>query len=98
MSPSDSSPSSPIARHNVVATANELIAHLKSGIANVEVKFSGPHVLLNTVSAKIPGQALKIILALEDFSLQILHVNLSTTDDAMIISFTIKVIKTILIF
>ncbi|KAL8127854.1 hypothetical protein AgCh_014694 [Apium graveolens] len=98
MSPSNSSPSSPINRHNVVATANELVAHLKSGVADVELKFSGPYVLLKTVSAKIPGQALKIILALEDFSLQILHVSLSTADDAMIISFTIKVTKTISIF
>ncbi|KAK1392255.1 Transcription factor SPEECHLESS [Heracleum sosnowskyi] len=91
MSPSNSSPSSPVDRHNAVAAANDLAANSKSGIADVEVKFSGPHVILKTVSAKIPGQALKIILALEDFSLQILHVRLSTTDEAMIISFTIKI-------
>nr|KYP58635.1 Transcription factor SPEECHLESS [Cajanus cajan] len=71
---------------------NELVANSKSASADVEVKFSGPHVLLKTVSQRIPGQALKIITALEDLALEILHVNInSAADDTMLNSFTIKV-------
>ena len=70
---------------------NELVANSKSAIADVEVKFSGPHVLLKTVSQRIPGQALKIISALEDLALEILQVNISTADETMLNSFTIKV-------
>lgn len=70
---------------------NELVANSKSAIADVEVKFSGPHVLLKTVSQRIPGQVMKIISALEELALEILHVNISTADETMLNSFTIKV-------
>ncbi|KAF9602080.1 hypothetical protein IFM89_024847 [Coptis chinensis] len=69
----------------------ELSSNSKSSVANVEVKISGANVLLKTVSSPITGQALKIIAALEGHSLEILHVNINTTDDTMINSFTIKV-------
>ncbi|MED6223792.1 hypothetical protein PIB30_077545, partial [Stylosanthes scabra] len=69
---------------------NELVANSKSAMAEVEVKFSGPHLLLKTVSQRIPGQALKIISALEDLALEILQVNISTADETMLNSFTIK--------
>ncbi|XP_021654894.2 transcription factor SPEECHLESS-like [Hevea brasiliensis] len=70
---------------------NELVANSKSAIADVEVKFSGPNLQLKTVSPRIPGQALKIISALEDLSLEILHVSMSTLDETMLNSFTIKI-------
>ncbi|EEF48992.1 transcription factor SPEECHLESS [Ricinus communis] len=70
---------------------NELVANSKSAIADVEVKFSGPNLLLKTVSPRIPGQATKIISALEELSLEILHVNVSTVDETMLNSFTIKI-------
>ncbi|XP_057950468.1 transcription factor SPEECHLESS [Malania oleifera] len=83
-SPTSSSTSS-------IDNANELVANSKSAIADVEVKFSGPNVLLKTVSPRIPGQALKIISALEDLSLEILHASISTSDETMFNSFTIKI-------
>ncbi|KAM6586651.1 hypothetical protein CsatA_009256 [Cannabis sativa] len=71
---------------------NDLFANSKSALADVEVKFSGSNVLLKTVSPKIPGQAVKIIAALEDLSLQILKININTLDDTMLnYSFTIKI-------
>ncbi|OVA00840.1 Myc-type [Macleaya cordata] len=78
-------------------TVKQLIAGAKSksSVADIEVKFSGPNVLLKTVSFPIPGQALKIIAALEALSLEILHVNIITVDDTMLNSFTIKVNTTI---
>ncbi|KAJ4826000.1 hypothetical protein Tsubulata_027593 [Turnera subulata] len=83
-----SSSSSSINDNNIV---NELVANSKSAIADVEVKFSGPNLLLKTVSPRIPGQAVKIISALEDLSLEILNVNINTVDETMLNSFTIKI-------
>ncbi|KAL2542190.1 Transcription factor SPEECHLESS [Abeliophyllum distichum] len=76
---------------SITDSFNELVANSKSAIADVEVKFSGPNVLLKTVSPRIPGQALKIISALEGLSLEILDVNISTVDERMLNSFTIKI-------
>ncbi|XP_034711761.1 transcription factor SPEECHLESS [Vitis riparia] len=70
--------------------ANELIVNSKSAIADVEVKYSCPNVVLKTKSSRIPGQAVKIISALEDLSLEILHVSISSIDETMLNSFTIK--------
>ncbi|KAE8716223.1 putative WRKY transcription factor 53-like [Hibiscus syriacus] len=69
---------------------NELVANSKSPVADVEVKFSGPNLVLKTVSSRIPGQALKIISALEELSLEILKANINTVDETMLNSFTIK--------
>ncbi|XP_019200130.1 PREDICTED: transcription factor SPEECHLESS-like [Ipomoea nil] len=75
-----------------VDSANELAANSKSEIAEVEVKFSGANVVVKTVSPRIPGQAVKIISALEDLSLEILHVSISVINDhTMLNSFTIKI-------
>ncbi|KAL3834210.1 hypothetical protein ACJIZ3_008946 [Penstemon smallii] len=71
-------------------TVNELVACSKSAVAEVEVKFSGPNLMLKTVSHRIPGQALKIISALEELALEILQVNINTVDETMLNSFTIK--------
>ncbi|OVA01930.1 Myc-type [Macleaya cordata] len=70
----------------------ELVTNSKSSVAKVEVKFSGPNVLLKTISARIPGQVTKIIAALEALSLEILHVSIGTVDaTTMLNSFTIKI-------
>ncbi|GMI75565.1 SPEECHLESS [Hibiscus trionum] len=82
---------SPTSSTSSVDNVNELVANAKSAIADVEVKFSGPNLVLKTVSPPIPGQAVKIISALEDLSLEILDVNIHTIDDTMLNSFTIKI-------
>ncbi|XLU62180.1 hypothetical protein S245_021389 [Arachis hypogaea] len=70
---------------------NELVANSKSVIADVEVKFCGPHVLVKTVSPRIPGQAMRIVSALQDLALEILHLTITTSDETMLYSFTIKI-------
>ncbi|CAN6444354.1 unnamed protein product [Victoria cruziana] len=89
MNPSLNSPRHEV--HHYDNGVKELAANSKSPVADVEVKFSGPNVLLKTVSHRIPGQALKIMTALEGLSLEILHVSISTVDDTMLNTFTIKV-------
>ncbi|KAJ4957267.1 hypothetical protein NE237_014050 [Protea cynaroides] len=69
----------------------ELSGNSKSEIAEVEVKFSGPNVLLKTISLRIPGQTVKIVAALEGLALEILHVSINTIDETMLNSFTIKI-------
>ncbi|MED6160273.1 hypothetical protein PIB30_050015 [Stylosanthes scabra] len=90
-SPSSSSGGSSIINDNV----NELVVNSKSAIADVEVKFSGKYVVLKTVSSRIPGQAMRIVSALEDLALEILHVSISTADETMLNSFTIKALSSV---
>lgn len=75
----------------VLDGATDLSANSRSPVANVEVKFLGPNVLLKTVSPRISGQALKIVTVLERLALEILQVDINTVDDTMLNSFTIKV-------
>lgn len=91
LSPMPSPCSSSSSPSSIVDSANELVANSKSAIADVEVKFSGPNLLLKTISPRIPGQATKIISAIEELSLEILHVSISIIDETMLNSFTIKV-------
>ncbi|XP_062076107.1 transcription factor SPEECHLESS-like [Humulus lupulus] len=87
----DPSPTSSSTSSNI-DNVNDLFANSKSAVADVEVSFSGSNVLLKTVSPRIPGQAVKIIAALEDLSLEILKVNINTVDETMLNhSFTIKI-------
>ncbi|KAG8058637.1 hypothetical protein GUJ93_ZPchr0002g25848 [Zizania palustris] len=60
-------------------------------VPDVKVEFAGANLVLKTVSHRAPGQALKIIAALEYLSLEILHVSISTVEDMTVLSFTIKI-------
>jgi transcription factor SPEECHLESS len=60
-------------------------------MADVTVEFSGPNVLLKTISQWVPGQVLKIVAALEKLSLEILHASISIVNGTLLNSFTIKV-------
>ncbi|PKA58962.1 Transcription factor SPEECHLESS [Apostasia shenzhenica] len=69
----------------------EVAACSKSPVARVEVKFAGPNLVLKTVSNRIPGQAVKIIAVLEGLALEIIRVTISTVEDALLFSFTVKI-------
>lgn len=88
---SSAAPEPPPPTPTTASSSSDLVANTKSAVADVEVKFSGANVLLKTVSARIPGQAVKIVSALEELSLEILHVTVSTVDETMLNSFTIKI-------
>ncbi|KAL0318033.1 UNVERIFIED_CONTAM: Transcription factor SPEECHLESS [Sesamum angustifolium] len=89
-SPAELSPCNSSTSSNVNDSINELVASSKSAAAEVEVKFSGPNLLLKTVSHRIPGQVVKIISAGRT-CLEILQVNINTVDERMLNSFTIKI-------
>ncbi|XP_031477581.1 transcription factor MUTE isoform X2 [Nymphaea colorata] len=69
----------------------ELSACCNSSLADVEAKLSGSNVLLRTISRRIPGQVVRIISALERLSFEVLHLNISSMDDTVLYSFTIKI-------
>ena len=71
--------------------AIDLSAKSRTPVANVEVKYLGPNVLLKTISPRLPGQALKIVSALDRLALEILQVDITTVDDTVLNSFTIQV-------
>ncbi|KAH9308918.1 hypothetical protein KI387_036829, partial [Taxus chinensis] len=72
-------------------TAKELVANSKSSVADVEVKIVGSNALLKTLSPKMPGHIFKLVQTLENLSLEILHLNISTIDDTVLNSFTLKI-------
>lgn len=74
------------------STVNELVANSRSPIAEVGVNFSGPNLVLKTISPRIPGQAVKIISVLEDLFLQVVHLSVRTVEETVVkYSFTIEV-------
>ncbi|XP_071732619.1 transcription factor SPEECHLESS [Rutidosis leptorrhynchoides] len=87
----NSTPPSPCNSSSNSGKINELVANSKSSIADVEVKFSGPNLVLKTLSARLPGQATKIMSVLEDLSLEILQATINTVDETMVNTFTIKI-------
>ncbi|KAL7147372.1 hypothetical protein ABFS83_06G103300 [Erythranthe nasuta] len=89
--PPPPSPCNSSASSSINDAVNELVATSKSGLAEVEVKFAGPNLALKTVSNRVPGQAVKIVAALEELALEILHVSIGMVDGKMVNSFTIKI-------
>ncbi|XP_071713563.1 transcription factor SPEECHLESS-like [Rutidosis leptorrhynchoides] len=72
-------------------SANEIVANLRSSVAEVEVKFSSGNLVLTTCSNRIPGKVTKVVDILEKLSLEVLQANINVIDDIMVNSFTIKI-------
>ncbi|KAF3320086.1 transcription factor SPEECHLESS [Carex littledalei] len=68
-----------------------IVSSTARAMADVTVEFSGPNVVLKTISQQIPGQVLKIVAALENLSLEILHASINIVDGILLNSFTIKI-------
>ncbi|XP_043697861.1 transcription factor MUTE-like [Telopea speciosissima] len=80
-------PDSPFGLENV----KELGACCNSHVADVEAKISGSNVILRTISKRIPGQILKIIILLEKLGFEILHISISSMEDTVLYSFIIQI-------
>lgn len=72
----------------------ELGASCNSSIADVEVKISGPNVILRVISHRIQGQVSRIITILENLSFEVLHLNISSMEETVLYQFVVKVKKT----
>lgn len=71
-------------------------AFCNSRVADVEAKIYGSNVILKVITKRIPGQILKIINVLEKLSFEILHLNISSMEDAVLYTFIIKVVSSFL--
>uniref|UniRef100_A0A0A9DVI7 Plant bHLH transcription factor ACT-like domain-containing protein n=1 Tax=Arundo donax TaxID=35708 RepID=A0A0A9DVI7_ARUDO len=80
------------------AIAAELFAYVAANkqqaaalLPDVKVEFAGANLVVRTVSHRAPGQAVRVIAALEGRSLEIIQTKISTVDDTAVNSFTIKI-------
>lgn len=69
-------------------------AENKSPTADIEVTVIQTHVNLKIQCPRRPGQLLKAIVALEDLSLTVLHLNITSLQRSILYSFNLKVTKT----
>lgn len=71
---------------------NELIGEKQSGaIADVEVTMVESHANIKVLLKRHPRQLLKMVLGLHSLRLMILHLNVTTMDDMILYSFSVKV-------
>nr|WAK86082.1 transcription factor bHLH36 [Nothapodytes nimmoniana] len=70
---------------------HEESAEIKSCLADVEVKLLGFDALIKILTRRRPCQLIKIIAALEDLQLNILHTNITTIEQTVLYSFNVKV-------
>ncbi|KAL2655869.1 hypothetical protein AAZV13_04G089400 [Glycine max] len=60
-------------------------------VADIEVTMVDSHANLKVLSKKQPGQLMKIVVGLQSLMLSILHLNVSTLDDMVLYSISVKV-------
>nr|GME01119.1 transcription factor FAMA-like isoform X1 [Ipomoea batatas] len=69
----------------------ETTAGSKSCLADVEVKLLGFDGMIKILSRRRPSQLIKVIAALEDLQLTILHTNITTIEQTVLYSFNVKI-------
>ncbi|KAG0491123.1 hypothetical protein HPP92_007986 [Vanilla planifolia] len=67
-------------------------AENKSSLADIEVRLLGLDAMIKILSRRRDGQLIKIIAALEDMQLSILHTNITTIEQTVLYSFNVKII------
>ncbi|XP_068634753.1 transcription factor bHLH57-like [Aristolochia californica] len=66
-------------------------AENKTAVADIEVTVIQTHVNLKVLCPKRSGHLLKVINALEDLSLTVLHLNVTSLDSSVLYSFNLKI-------
>lgn len=75
------------------ALVQEETAENKSCVADVEVKLLGFDAFIKILTRRRPGQLIRMVAALEEeMQFAIMHTNITTIDQTVLYSFTIKVI------
>lgn len=72
-------------------TASETIAKSHSAVADIEVTMVESHANLKVLSKQRPKQLLKMVLVLQSLRLTTLHLNVTTVDQMVLYSFSLKV-------
>lgn len=74
------------------ALVQEETAENKSCVADVEVKLLGFDAFVKILTRRRPGQLIRMVAALEEeMQFAIMHTNITTIDQTVLYSFTIKV-------
>ena len=82
-------------QYSTRATANESTA---AAAADIEVTVVESHANLKILSRKQPGQLLKMVAAFQTLRLTILHLNVTTVDQMVLYSVSVKVSRFFLFF
>ncbi|CAL0315427.1 unnamed protein product [Lupinus luteus] len=70
---------------------DELRTEMKSNLGHIEVTLIQTHVNLKIECQRKPGQLIKVIVALEDLRLTILHLNITSTVTSVLYSLNLKI-------
>lgn len=81
-----------------VNCGDEVKAENKSEAADIKVTLIQTHVNLKIECQRRPGQLLKVIVALEDLRLTILHLNITSSETSVLYSLNLKVLLCLLSF
>lgn len=73
------------------AQTKEFTAENRSPVADIEVTMAESHANLKIVSKKRPKQILKMVVGFQALYLTILHLNVTTVDEVVLYSFSVKV-------
>lgn len=69
----------------------EEVAENKSCLADIEARVLGVDAMIKILSRRRHGQLIKIIAALEDMQMSILHTNITTIEQTVLYSFNVKI-------
>lgn len=72
-------------------STNEMVAENHSANADIEVTMVESHANLKVLSRRRPKQLLKMVAGFQGLHLTILHLNVTTNDDMVLYSFSVKV-------
>ena len=75
-----------------VKCGDEMKAENKSETADIKVTLIQTHVNLKIECQRRPGQLIKVIVALEDLRLTILHLNITSSETSVLYSLNLKVL------
>ncbi|CAA0821008.1 Transcription factor bHLH96 [Striga hermonthica] len=76
---------------SAAASAAEGAVEKRSGVADIEVSMVESHANVKILSRRRPKQLLKMVAGFQSLSLTILHLNITTVDQCMLYSFSVKV-------
>ncbi|KAG8383573.1 hypothetical protein BUALT_Bualt04G0027600 [Buddleja alternifolia] len=73
------------------STAVDTAAERRSGIADIEVTMAESHANIKILSERRPKQLLRMVSGFQSMGLTILHLNITTVDQSVLYSFSVKV-------
>jgi hypothetical protein len=82
--------------NNSVAMSTEQVGEIQLAIADIEVTMVESHASLKIRSKRRPKQLLKVVSGLHTMRLTVLHLNVTTVDEFVLYSLSVKVRETVL--